>query len=258
MPHGAVWEDVAPSPDGRWVAGSRSAEGRRALVRWPADSPDAGVVLLETGGSIADVVWTPGGELWFVADPTGVPQVYRWRESGPALPLTNEPLGARAPAPLSNGTLLYPALTARGWELRRAQALEGGAPVSYPKPLPFDAAPAVPVSETGYTMWPSLRPHFWIPVFDNAGPTGRFGGALTAGTDALGRFAYAADLLVSPQPLRAGGDFVLVSAVLGNPTLDVSAWASWANLGSPPSAPTFTVSELDHYAALGASVVTRR
>src|SRR5216117_2340200 len=107
-------------------------------------------------------------------------------------------------------------------------------------------------------MWPSLRPHFWIPVFDNAGPTGRFGGALTAGTDALGRFSYAADAFVSPEPLRAGGDFVLVSSVLGNPTLDLAAWASWSDLGPPPSAPTVTLSELDHYAALAASFVTRR
>src|SRR2546422_666484 len=82
LPRGAVWEDVAPSPDGRWVAGSRSADGHWALVRWPGDSPDAASVLVETGGSIADVVWTSGGELWFVADPTGVPQAYRWRDSG--------------------------------------------------------------------------------------------------------------------------------------------------------------------------------
>src|SRR5207247_10674689 len=54
-PHGTVWEDVAPSPDGRRVAGSRSVDGRWALVRWPADSPDAAAVLLETGGSLADV-----------------------------------------------------------------------------------------------------------------------------------------------------------------------------------------------------------
>src|SRR5207302_355298 len=84
LPRGAVWEDVAPSPDGRWVAGSRSADGHWALVRWPVDSPDAASVLVETGGSIADVVWTSGGELWFVADPTGVPQAYRWRDSGGA------------------------------------------------------------------------------------------------------------------------------------------------------------------------------
>jgi len=260
VPRGAVWEDVAPSPDGRRVAGSRSVDGRWALVRWPADSPDAAVVLLETSGSIADLVWTAGGDLWFVADPTGVPQVYRWRDAGAggAQPITSEPLGARAPAPLPDGTLLYAALRARGWELRRAPALEGGGPVTFAEPLPFDSAPPVPVSETGYTMWPSLRPHFWIPVFENAGPTGRFGGALTAGTDALGRFAYAADLFMSPHPFRAAGDFVLVSSVLGNPTLDLSAWASWSDLGSPPSAPTLTVSELDHYAALGASFVTRR
>src|SRR2546427_663557 len=266
LPRGAVWEDVAPSPDGRWVAGSRSADGHWALVRWPVDSPDAASVLVETGGSIADVVWTSGGELWFVSDPTGVPQAYRWRDSGGAgggggggaQPLTNEPLGARAPAPLADGTLLYAALRARGWELRRVSALEGARPVTFAKPLPFDPAPAVPISETGYTMWPSLRPHFWIPVFDDAGPTGRFGGPLTAGTDALGRFAYAADLLVSPQPFRASGDFALISSVLGNPTLDFSAWTSWADLGSPPSAPNVTVSELDRYAALGASFVTRR
>src|SRR5204862_231462 len=115
-----------------------------------------------------------------------------------------------------------------------------------------------PLPETGYTMWPSLRPQFWIPVFENAGPTGRFGGALTAGTDALGRFAYATDLFVSPEPFRAEGDFALVCSALGNPTLDVSAWASWTDLGRPPSAPTVTVSELDHYAALGASFVTLR
>src|SRR6266702_7704922 len=112
---------------------SRSVDGHWALVRWPVDSPDAAAVLLETGGSIADVVWTSGGELWFVADPTGIPQAYRWRDSGGgaggggggAQPLTNEPLGARAPAPLADGTLLYAALRARGWELRRVSALEG-------------------------------------------------------------------------------------------------------------------------------------
>jgi len=260
LPPGAVWQDVVPSPDGRRFAGSRSVDGRWGLVRWPADSPAAATVLLETSGSIADVVWASGGEIWFVADPTGIPQVYRWRDSGGsgAQPLTNEPLGARAPAPLPDGTLLYAALRARGWELRRARVLEGGAPVRFAEPLPFDSAPAVPLAETGYTMWPSLRPHFWIPLFDNAGPTGRFGGALTAGTDALGRFAYAADLFVSPQPFRAAGDFVLVSSALGNPTLDVSAWTSWADLGSPSRAPNFTLSELDQYAALGASLVSRR
>jgi len=259
-PPGAVWEDVALSPDGRWVAGSRSAGGRWALLRWPADSPAADAVLVETRGSIADPVWTPRGELWFVADPTGFPQVYRWRDSGAAEPLTAEPLGARAPAPLSDGTLLYAAPGARGWELRRAAPVAGGrgAPIVLPEPLPFDSAAAVPLRETGYTAWPSLRPRFWIPLFEDDGATGRFGGAFTAGTDAVGRWAYGADLLVSPRPFRAAGHFSLVSTALGNPTLDLSASGSWAALLPPPGAPGVALSVLDEDAALGASFVARR
>src|SRR2546425_12696971 len=33
-----TWEAVVPSPDGRWIAGTRNAAGRWALVRWPADT----------------------------------------------------------------------------------------------------------------------------------------------------------------------------------------------------------------------------
>src|SRR5207245_72655 len=83
----------------------------------------------------------------------------------PTVPLRAEPLGARAPDPLPDGTLLYATLTAGGWELRHAAALPEGAPVAFPTPLPFEPAPAVPVRETGYAPWPSLRPHFWVPLF---------------------------------------------------------------------------------------------
>ncbi|HEX9283409.1 MAG TPA: LpqB family beta-propeller domain-containing protein [Gemmatimonadales bacterium] len=259
-PPGATWGEVVPSPDGRQVAATRNAGGHWQLVRWPADSPAAAVVLVESRGVITDPTWAAGSELWFVADPTGLPQVYRWRASGGgwAEPLTAEPLGARAPAALGDGTLLYAALTARGWELRRAPVLAGAAPAAFPEPLPFEPAPAVPVRETGYALWPSLRPHFWVPFFLDARPAGRFFGAVTAGTDALGRFIYAGDLLVAPRPFRAVGDFVLVSEVLGNPTLDLSGSSSWHNVAPPPSAPTLAIAELDQDAALGASFVTRR
>jgi hypothetical protein len=253
----AVWEDVVPSPDGRWVAGSRIAAGRRAVVLWPADSVAAAAVLFETQSSVADLVWTVDGELWFVADPTGFPQVYRWTDAGAAQPLTAAPLGARAPAALADGTLLYAALTARGWALCRTPTLADGQPVAFPTPLPFDSARAVPVRETGYTAWPSLRPHFWLPLFQNAGPTGRFGGVLTTGADAVGRFAYAADLFVSPRPFRAAGDLAFVSYALGNPALDLSASASWADLVPPAAVPGLTLSELDQAVALGATVVAR-
>ncbi|HEV2750651.1 MAG TPA: hypothetical protein VGV12_09025 [Gemmatimonadales bacterium] len=256
-----VWTDLALSPDGRWVAGIRSAEGRWSLMLWPATDPRAAVALLETRGSIADVVWKPDGELWFVADPTGLPQVYRWTDSAAVQPLTAERLGARAPAPLEDGGLLYAGLTARGWELRRtaAGASARSGTVTFAAPLPFDSAPspAVAVRETGYSLWPSLRPHFWLPVFQDEGSTGRFGGALIAGADVVGRYAYAADLLFSPQRSRLGGDVVLVASRLGNPVFDLSASSSWGDLG-PLAVPNVTLSELDQAAALGASFLTLR
>src|SRR2546430_10091142 len=93
---GAGGGEVVPSPDGRWVAGTRNADGHWALLRWPADSPEAGRVLRESAGVIADPTWTPASELLFVTDPTGFPQVYRSRWPPRGQPLTAEP--RRAPA----------------------------------------------------------------------------------------------------------------------------------------------------------------
>ena len=226
---GATWGEVVPSPDGRWVAGTRNADGHWALLRWPADSPEAGRVLRESAGVIADPTWTPASELLFVTDPTGFPQVYRWRDPTGAEPLTAEPLGARAPAALPDGSLLYVTLAAGGWELRHAAAGDGrrerpaGQPVPVDRPAPFAAAPPVATRETGYAAWPALRPHFWLPLFLDVGRSGRFWGGATAGSDAVGRFNYIAAGLVARQPFRAIGWFAGLWSGLGNPTLDGSA-----------------------------------
>jgi len=55
----------------------------------------------------------------FVADPSGLAQIYRWTDSG-AVRLTADPAGARHPAPLADGSIVYATLGARGWQLRRA------------------------------------------------------------------------------------------------------------------------------------------
>src|SRR5439155_12644849 len=225
-------------------------------------SPGVAVALVTSRGAVTDPVWTPGGELWFVADQPGsgvrggFPQVYRWRDASGAEPLTAEPLGARAPAPLPDGTLLYATLAAGGWGLRHAAALPAGASAAFPTPLPFEPAPAVPVRETGYASWPSLRPHFWVPLFLDVGATGRFFGGATAGRDAVGRFEYVAWGLLSGEPLRATGSFGVLSGILGNPTLDLWASSDWSYVGT--SATGIVASERDQDAALGASFVTRR
>ncbi len=252
-PAGATWGAVAASPDGRRVAGTRNADGHWALLRWPADSPGAAVVLQASRGVISDPVWTPAGELLFVADPTGFPQVYGWHDASGAEPLTAEPLGARAPAALPDGTLLYATLSSRGWELRHAPAEAGGVPAAFAAPPPFDSAPPARVRETGYAAWPSLRPHFWVPLFLDAGPSGRFVGGATAGTDAVGRSAYFAAGLVARDRFRVVGSVAGRWSGLGNPTLDVSASTTWEDVRAG-----VTLSERDQDAAVGATLVARR
>lgn len=261
---GVTWGGVVPSPDGRWMAATRHADGRWALVRWPAGSPDSVAVLVESGGVLADPTWTPepDGAPLFVSDRSGFPQVYRWNDGTGATPLTAEPLGARAPAALPDGTLLYATLTAGGWELRHAPARPMSPPplgwsVGVPaRAVPFDSAPAVPTRETGYAAAPSLRPHFWVPLFQDDFGTGRFFGAATAGSDALGRYVYVAQGFAAWDPVRAAGALTVVSRGLGNPTLDVSLSSDWVHTGR--TAGGTVVSEREQEAAVGASFVVRR
>ena len=257
--NGVTWGDVVPSPDGRWIAATRSVAGHWTLVRWPGGAPGKLETLVASRGVVTDPRWTPAGELLFVSDGTGYPQVYRWRDSAGAIALTAEPAGARAPAALGDGTLLYATFAASGWELRRARpdssARSSGAPPPAPAPLAFDPAPAVEARETGYSGVPSLRPHFWIPAWLDRGSTGRFAGATTAGADAVGRYSYAGTAYVSGSPLRASGSFDGVSHLFGNPSLDLSLSSDWWFAAQSAGA---VVSERDQDAALGATFVRER
>jgi len=252
---GATWGDVVPSPDGIWVAATRHVQGHWTLVRWPLAAPERREVLVASRSVVSDPVWTPGGELLFVGDQTGYPQVYRWTAFAAPVARTAEPLGARAPAVLTDGALLYATLTAFGWELRRAPPESGLASAPVRAPLPFDSAPVVVARETGYAAGPSLRPHFWIPVWLDRGPAGRFVGAATGGTDAVERYTYAAGALVAGSPMRAVAAFDGVSHLLGNPSLDLSLSSDWS-LAAQGSGTV--VSERDRKAAVGATFEMRR
>src|SRR5882762_9198392 len=95
----ATWGPAVPSPDGRWVVAARHQNGRWALVRWLAPAPTSVTVLAEAsdGSAIADPAWSQHGIL-FVTDAAGFPQIHVWTEAG-VTQVTDEPRGARAPAP---------------------------------------------------------------------------------------------------------------------------------------------------------------
>jgi len=257
-PSDATWGPTVPSADGRWIVAARNQNGRWELVRWRAGAPETVAVLAQASGgsAIADPVWTPDGVL-FVTDAGGFPQIHRWRESDGVTQVTAEPRGARAPALLPDGRIAFATLGNDGWELRAvAPVAAAPRPVTLPAPLPFDSAPPVAMRETGYASWGSLRPHFWVPLGVNAGEAGRFFGAATAGADALGRYIYLADAMVSASPARAQGSFFLLSQALGDPTLDFSISNDWSLVGIDSTG--HVVSSERREAALGATLLAHR
>lgn len=253
---GTEWGDVVPSVDRQWVAATRHRDGHWQLVRWAWATPDSVAVLIDGAALISGVTWW-GDTLVFASDASGFPQVYRWVDSTTApVALSAEPLGARSPAVLPGGRLAYTSLAADGWTLVTVPIRRRGALPAAPPPAPFDSAPAVPTRETGYTAWPSLAPHFWLPVFFDAGPSGRFGGAVTAGSDALGRWSYAAIGMASPTPVRLRGELSVVADLLPQPVFDADVASAWSNVGE--TAGGTVVSKLSQDADLGATFRYRR
>ena len=258
-PIDGTWGPIVPSPDGRWIAATRNQNGRWELVRWPAgDTQSVGILARALGdAAIADPVWTPDGtSVLFVTDAGGFPQIHRWRASDGIAQLTAEPLGARAPAPLPDGRILFTTLGDGGWELRVATPRPVVQAPAALVPAAYDSAPGVAFHETGYSSWGSLRPHFWIPLGVNAGRAGRFFGAATAGSDAVGRYFYFAQAQVAPSPLRLQGAFFLLSQALGNPTLDLSFMNRWSLVGIDSGG--HVVSQNRPEADIGATVVVQR
>ncbi len=255
---GVTWGPAVPSPDGRWIVAPRHQHGRWALVRWRTGAFETIAVLAESqdGSAIADPAWS-GEAVLFVTDVAGFPQIHQWRPGRGITQLTAEPNGARAPAPLPDGRIVFSTLGDGGWELR---AVEPG-PVAVPaaadaRPRAFVPAPPVAARETGYAAWGSLRPHFWIPLAFNSGEAGLFIGATTAGTDAVGRYSYLAQGLVSTSPARAQGSLFFITRALGNPTLDFSISNDWSLVGIDSTGHVVSSERRD--ASVGATLLARR
>jgi hypothetical protein len=259
-PTGATWGPAVPSPDGRWIVAPRNQDGRWALVRWRTGSPESVAVLAAAtaGGVVADPVWTSDGVgVLFVTDAAGFPQIHLWRDGHGVTQVTAEPRGARAPARLPDGRIVFATLGDDGWELRVVEPLAIAQPqAQLSSAVMFDSAPRVVMRETGYASWPSLRPHFWLPLVLDEQAAGVFVGAVTAGVDAVGRDAFVVAGLVTAGPWRAQGGAAFVTHRLGNPTLAFSASSDWSDIGMTGANRRVLENDLD--AALGATFVTHR
>ncbi|HWO87993.1 MAG TPA: hypothetical protein VNL98_02465, partial [Gemmatimonadales bacterium] len=241
LPPAVEWARLAVSPAGDWMAGARHDGRQWDIVAWRAADPSSAVPVTQDAWTDDDPRWTPdGSELLFTSERLGLAQVFAWRPAdGTVRQLTDEPTGARDASVGPKGELVYATVLADGFALIERPAA-GGEPAAVDRTalLMAPASPAAPAGavearRTGYTSWPSLRPHFWLPVFHDAGTAGEFGGALIAGVDALGRASYGALLAVAPDRSRWESVLALEYTRWKAASLDLSYELDWsARLGT--------------------------
>ncbi len=204
LPEAEAWGMLAGSPDGEWLAGARHAGGQWDVVAWKRGAPREVVAVTHDAALDDDPAWTAGGDLLFASERSGVPQILAYKMNTAALiRVTDEPTGAREPAPAPDGSLYYATILWDGWAVMHAQPIELPATGTPARPvLALDTITTTEIRSTGYRPWPSLAPHFWIPLWHDVGTAGRFAGAATFGVDAIGRTSYYAQLAVAPKDRR--------------------------------------------------------
>ena len=197
---------IAVAPDGQRLVASRKRPGQG----WNLESFDlqrlSWTPLTNHQATESAPVFTPEGELLYVADYGGIYNVYRLTETG-AESWTHSDSGAFSPVVLGD-SLIYQEYRAGGFAFRAmasndtAQA-QSRVPVWVDTPqalMQQSAQPDLPdISEpTAYQPWSTLRPYYWLPFIDVNG-SASWVGASTSGTDALQRHAYGASVAFDLQ-----------------------------------------------------------
>lgn len=230
-PAADAWGRVALSPDSRRYVGARHHDGQWDLVMWSVGVPEQAVSLTDDPFVDEDPVWSPDGRsVAYASDRTGLPQIYAYDvQTGTTHRVTSAPAGAREPALLADGSVVYTTLFADGFALVRGPAEQAPVGAQLAEALPFLPADSVTVRPGGYRPWPALRPHFWMPYAHIDEPTGTFVGLTTSGSDPIGRTRYAAAAAVAATPLRQEWAALLQHRRWRHTTLDASAEQWWDN-----------------------------
>ncbi|MGE0353493.1 MAG: hypothetical protein AB7Q69_09655 [Gemmatimonadales bacterium] len=263
---GVSWASPAVAADGSIAVVRHDSSGYGLLIMPRGDPAAARLLRPVDGGVLTDPAWERDGGLLFSNDATGLPQIYRL-EGEAACRLTDEPFGAMQPAPAPDGWLYFSTMQADGFAVMRSR-LESNAgcmgeagetAVTAVTAATVETAAraeaAVPVV-TGYSPWPALRPHYFIPYVVDAGPSGTIVGGFTSGSDPVGRLAYSLDLGLSTSGQRLDGGLALVYSRWARHALDVSFSQRWGDGGSI-SSPSARVLSRERDASLGFTTTWR-
>ena len=257
------WGRLTLSPDERWLAGARHHDGRWDIVMWPVDDASRFVAVTDDAALDADPSWSPDGtRLLFASEREGLPQVFAYViAERRTVRLTSDPVGAREPVAAPDGRLLYSTLRADGFALV-VQEPSTGVPVADARSVADSVEPAVPDASTfgRYDPWPALVPRYWTPLVRHERGTGTFIGALTSGSDPIGRFSYAAVAQGAPATARWEMSTAVRYARWRAVALDALAEQTWqaGGLGITAGGDTIPLGLRERAANLGISWNARR
>ena len=207
------WAWPAVSPDGRWIAASRWAEGRHDVVVLDADGRTVHAVTRDRALDMAPAWSADGRHLVWSSDRTGIPNVLaaevdpRTGAAGPPRLLTNVRTGAAFPSVDPAGEWLYfSGYHVDGWEIERVPFAPDRAPPA-PAPAPrFDDDAVAHAIVVG------------APA-DDTPPTRAAANAARDDAPA----ATAADVAANPGPDDAPGAATAVSTPPADPPLSEDA-----------------------------------
>jgi WD40 repeat protein len=245
------WSEPRWSPDGKLIA---AATWRRGGI--------SAIVVLDTLGRVLQEIsparavqgapsWSPDGTMiLFSSDRDGSPDLYgeyvapsataREPSSGTVViegfRVSDAPTGLFEPQLSPDGRTL-------GAIVFRADGYRVGvAPFDTPmidsaragpRPSPTRTLPNAepPARDTGrvtrYSPWSSLRPRYWLPLFESSLGNGYRLGGMTSGQDLVARHLYAGTLLVPTDNSGLVGAFDYQYAGLGQPVLGATFFQDW-------------------------------
>jgi len=244
---------VEPDLDTHWAHPRWSPDG--ALVAVSRMLPDAryDVVILDAGGRLvrevtadraldATPAWAPDARfLVFSSDRTGITNLYAYElATGRLLQITNVITGALEPDVSPDGQwIAFAYYQADGYHIARVPFTPDRwlpAPPIDPEieqsPLPLaDPARAIAAEQApvrAYSPFPTVLPATWILNYDNREVLGRGFGAMTWGTDVVGRHDWAAGALVFTDGGRVEADAEYWYRGFGDPEIGFDVSQSWS------------------------------
>ncbi|MDQ3950019.1 MAG: hypothetical protein M3282_06715, partial [Gemmatimonadota bacterium] len=262
---GRVTAALTPGgPDVQWMEPRWSPDGRLiAAASWRRGGITAVVILDTLGNRIQEISparavqgapsWSPDGAwILFSSDRSGTPDIYAARVAQ-----NREGASAGGEARAVDGIrigdaptgLFEPQLSPDGRAIAaiffRADGYHVGiapfeAALSAAQTRGGDTATRVaaanpglgpPITDTGriqrYSPWASLRPRYWLPLFEAGLGNGYRLGGMTSATDLVGRHAYGAQLLVPTDGSGLVGAFDYGYSGLGQPVLGATFVQDW-------------------------------